>query len=86
MIVMVEEQTGEKYARAVGVKGMKSQQDENMDWLVKDMSKELRAWGHGGGVGGSFGVFNLENLRNHLMKFFIFLRIITWVTMIMLRV
>ena len=51
LIVMVDEGTGEKYARAVGQKGLGSDASE-MDWLIKDMSDELRAWGHPGGEGG----------------------------------
>ena len=49
--VMVDEETNQKYARAVGQKGLG--QAGEMDWLVKDMSAELKAWGHGGGSGGS---------------------------------
>ena len=37
--VMVDERTGEMYARAVGHKGMGKDQD--MEWLIKDMSNEL---------------------------------------------
>jgi hypothetical protein len=50
LIVMVDEDTGEKYARAVGHKGIGKERE--MDWLIKDMSMELRAWGHPGGEGG----------------------------------
>ena len=49
MLAMVDEGTGEKYARAVGNKGMKGGDGENMDWLIRDLSKELKIWGHGGG-------------------------------------
>ena len=38
-MVMVDERTGEKYARAAGHKGMGKDQD--MEWLIKDMSNEL---------------------------------------------
>eukprot|EP00973_Karenia_brevis_P075577 10499786-Karenia_brevis.AAC.1 len=48
---MTDEQTKEKYARAVGQKGLGM--DSNMDWLIKDLSAELKAWGHAGGEGGS---------------------------------
>ena len=51
IMVMVDERTGEKYARAVGHKGMGKDQD--MEWLVKDMSNELKVWGHPGGTGGN---------------------------------
>ena len=47
LIVMVDEATGDKYARAVGHKGIGKQHE--MDWLIKDMSNELKAWGHTGG-------------------------------------
>ena len=51
LIVMVDEGTGEKYARAVGRKGVGDTGE--MDWLIKDMSDELKAWGHPGGGGNS---------------------------------
>ena len=41
LIVMVDEGTGEKYARATGRKGLAS--DGSMDWLVKDMVAELKS-------------------------------------------
>ena len=47
LIVMVDEETGEKYARATGQKGLG--EDNTMDWLIKDLSEELVAWGHPGG-------------------------------------
>ena len=50
LIVMLDEETKEKYARAVGRKGLG--EEGSMDWLVKDMSAEMRMWGHGGGVAG----------------------------------
>ena len=40
MVVMVDEKTGEKYARVVASKGLSGSE---MDWLVIDMSKELKA-------------------------------------------
>ena len=42
-MVMVDNRTGEKYARAVGHKGIAKDQD--MEWLIKDMSNELKVWG-----------------------------------------
>ena len=45
-IVMVDEQTGEKFARATGRKGRGD--DGDMDWFVSDMEEELRVWGHSG--------------------------------------
>ena len=50
MLVMVDETTGEKYARAVGFKGLG--QDGEMSWLIRDLSDELKCWGHPGGAGG----------------------------------
>ena len=41
VLVMLDEGTGERYARAVGKKGLGS--DGEMDWLVKDAAEELRA-------------------------------------------
>ena len=50
MMVMVDESTGEKYARATGCKGLG--QNGELDWLVKDMVAELKSWGHAGGESG----------------------------------
>ena len=50
ILVMLDESTGEKYARVVGQKGLG--RDGDMDWLVKDLSEELKAWGHAGGEAG----------------------------------
>ena len=52
MIAMVDEQTGEKYARVVSSKGL----GDNMPqaekiWIVQEMSEELKAWRHPGGIG-----------------------------------
>ena len=43
-------ETGERYARATGRKGVG--QEGEMDWLIKDMSEELKLWGHQGGENG----------------------------------
>ena len=50
LLVMVDEGTGERYARAVGQKGLGNPGD--MDWLIRDMSEELKCWGHAGGEKG----------------------------------
>ena len=50
IIGMVDEQTGEKYSRAAGKKGVGENGD--MDWIIKDMVSELKAWGHCGGNSG----------------------------------
>ena len=47
MIVMVDEETGETYARGVSQKGVG--EDGEMKWLIDDMQKELKSWGHPGG-------------------------------------
>ncbi len=47
LIVVVNERTGEKYARAVGRKGVGTEGE--MDWLIKAISEEVKAWGHAGG-------------------------------------
>jgi hypothetical protein len=47
---MVDEQTGEKYSRAAGKKGVG--ENGEMDWIIKDMVHELKAWGHCGGNSG----------------------------------
>ena len=72
LIVMVDESTGEKYARAVGKKGIG--EENEMDWLVKDMSEEMKSWGHQGGDGGhiilkSDGERSIVALRTALAKF-----------------
>ena len=73
LIVMVDESTGEKYARAVGQKGLGRETSE-MDWLIKDMSEELRAWGHPGGEAGhiilkSDGETSIKAVREALAKY-----------------
>jgi hypothetical protein len=50
VIAMIDEGTGEKYARATGRKGIG--QAGEMDWLIQDMAEELRTWGHTGGAKG----------------------------------
>ena len=49
IMVMVDEGTGEKYARVVPYKGLGPAGEA--DWAVQDASEELRAWGHQGGIG-----------------------------------
>ena len=50
ILVVVNESTGEKFARLVGKKGLG--QEGEMDWVVKDLVEELKTWGHAGGQGG----------------------------------
>ena len=51
MLIMLDEATGDKYARVVGQKGLGGGADD-MQWLVADLHEELKAWGHHGGDGG----------------------------------
>ncbi len=51
ILMVVDESTGEKYARAVGAKGMGMNGEQ--DWVIKDLSDELKSWGHMGGEGGA---------------------------------
>ena len=47
-IVMLDEETGNKYMRIVGQKGLGAKGE--MKWLVQDMHEELEAWGRPGGA------------------------------------
>ena len=72
ILVMVDESTGERYARAVGRKGLGADGENN--WLIRDMSEELRAWGHAGGEAGrlilkSDGERSIVAVRDALAKF-----------------
>ena len=69
MLVMVDEETGEKYARVVAKKGT-----SDMDWIIKDMSKELKSWGDAGGPEGymilkSDGEHSLGDVKGALATF-----------------
>jgi hypothetical protein len=50
MVVMLDEETGERYARMVSHKGVGDASES--DWIAKDMSDELKSWGHTGREGG----------------------------------
>ena len=72
LIVMMDESTGEKNARAVGKKW--TGEENETEWLVKDMSEEMMSWGHQGGDGGhiilkSDGERSIVALRTSLAKF-----------------
>ena len=58
MLVMKDEATVEKYARAVGQKGLG--QGEEMQWLIVDLHEELKSWGHHGGEVGHV-IFKSDN-------------------------
>ena len=51
IMVMVDERTCEKYARAVGHQCMGKNHD--MEWLIKDMSNELKVWEAPSGTAGN---------------------------------
>ena len=59
MLVMIDENIGDKYARAVGQKGMGGGA-EDMQWLIVDLHEELKSWGHHGGEGGHT-IFKSDN-------------------------
>ena len=72
ILVLLDESTGETFARAVGQKGLG--RDGDMDWLVKDIAEELRAWGHAGGEGGHIILKSdsepaIAALRNAIAKY-----------------
>ena len=50
ILAMVDEKTGERYARAAGKKGVGT--NGELYWLIQDMVEELKSWGHAGGVSG----------------------------------
>ena len=43
LLGMVDESNGNRYMRAVGIKGLGT--GAGMHWLIHDMHKELKAWG-----------------------------------------
>ena len=49
LMVMIDEEYGNRYMRAVGKKGLG--EGNEMDWLIKDMHEELKSWGYPGGEG-----------------------------------
>ena len=50
LLVIADERSGSRYARAVGCKGLG--EGGEMDWLIEDISIILKSWGHAGGTGG----------------------------------
>ena len=44
---MADETGGNRYMRAVGRKGLVD--NNEMDWLIKDLDEELKSWGYPGG-------------------------------------
>ncbi len=46
-IVVVDESTRDRFARAIGRKGVGGEGE--VDWLIRDISVEMKSWGHQGG-------------------------------------
>ena len=72
VLVVLNEKTNEKYARAAGQKGIGT--EGAVQWLVKDVAAEMRTWGHQGGTGGkiimkSDGEASIVALRDAISKF-----------------
>ena len=72
LLIVMDVSTGEKYARQVERKGVGD--DCAMDWLVKDVSEELKAWRHQGGsesrlVFKTDSEFALTSLRDAVARF-----------------
>ena len=72
LLVAINEDSGEKYARAIGNKGLED--TVKSDWLIRDMAEELQTWGHAGGAGGKI-ILKCDNekalvaFRNALGRF-----------------
>ena len=47
LLVMADERTGSRCARAVGCK--ETGENGSLDWLIEDVSSALKPWGHTGG-------------------------------------
>lgn len=43
LIILADERSGSRYARAVGRKGIAD--DGSMSWLIEDISTQLKSWG-----------------------------------------
>jgi len=72
VLVVVNEETGEKHAVAVGNKGVGEAKEDH--WAVMDVSEELKVWGHPGGEGGkiilkSDGEASMVAFREALAKY-----------------
>ena len=72
LLVIADERSGSRYARAVGIKGLG--EAGSMDWLVEDISTTLKSWGHAGGSGAeimpkSDGEPALLAVRNAIMNY-----------------
>ena len=72
MIVMIDESTDNRYMRAVERKGLGDHKE--MEWLILDMSAELKSWGYSGGSQGelifkSDGEPSIVAIRDSLAKY-----------------
>ena len=47
LLLVADETVGNRYMRAVGRKGLGD--NNEMDWLIKDLDEELKSWGYPGG-------------------------------------
>ena len=72
LLVMVDEETGDKYGRAIETKGVGDEGEQY--WVVKDCSDELKSWGRLGGEGRRLimkcdGEASMKAFRDTLGKF-----------------
>ena len=70
--MIVIEKTNEKYASATRQNGIGT--ERVMDWVMRDVSEELKLWGHAGGTGGKIifkcdGESGMVALRDAVAKF-----------------
>ena len=71
-LIPKNEDSGERYARAVGQKGVGTKGE--LDWLITDISEELQSWGRAGGVAGkiilkSDGEISIKALRTAVARY-----------------
>ena len=72
LLVIADERTGSRFARATGVKGLG--EGGSTDWLIEDISKALKSWGHTGGpdqelIAKSDGEPAIVALKEAVMKY-----------------
>ena len=72
LVIVTDEDAGDKYARAVGRKGVGEHGE--MDWLIRDISLELKSWAHQGGSGNRMimkadGERSLKALRDAVARY-----------------
>ena len=64
---LIDEETGDKYSRVVEKKGLGD--NGEMEWLVKDISDELKSWGHLCGGVKSDGEWPIRALKEAVGKY-----------------